>query len=94
MSANTQPNQIPNTSMSVVNPAKYCIFGYILIEEFISNGILTDESVNKAYTEVRSRSVNRGNENPVLEIVIQGLQGNIIKMPEGGIGEMGDLELD
>ena len=65
---------------TVVNTAKYCIFGYILIQELISQGALTDESVNEAYTEVRPE--NCGNENSVLKIVIQGIQGDLIKMPE------------
>jgi len=65
---------------TVVNTAKYCIFGYILIQELISQGALTDESVDEAYTEVRPE--NCGNENSVLKIVIQGIQGDLIKMPE------------
>ena len=72
-------NQIPATrELSAVNTAKYCIFGYILIQELISQGALTDDSVNEAYTEVRPE--NCGNENSVLEIVIQGM--DMFKMPE------------
>ena len=87
--SNFQINMSATREISTVNTAKYCIFGYILIEEFISNSVLTEESVHEAYTEVRSRSVTRGNENPVLEIVIQGLQGTVIKMPECEFEEIG-----
>ena len=119
-------NQIPDTRhMSVVNAAKYCIFGYTLIQELISQGLLTDERVKEDYQKIKS--VNLGNQeekaefykshlrfphhrpNPdpladsVLDLVIQGIQSDIIEMKEGEsimfnhegvIGEMGDLELD
>ena len=72
-------NQIPATrELSAVNTAKYCIFGYILIQELISQDPFTEEIVNEAYTEVRPE--NCGNENSVLEIVIQGM--DMFKMPE------------
>ena len=61
-----------------IGAAKYSIFGYNLIQELISQGALTDESVGEAYTEVRPE--NCGNENSVLKIVIQGM--DIFKMPE------------
>ena len=62
--------------LSVVNTAKYCIFGYILIEELIDDSVLTEEAVNEGYPEV-------------LEIVIQGVQSNMIKMPECEFEEIG-----
>ena len=77
MSANTQTNTLLR-NQTIVNSAKNCIFGYILIQELISQGALTDESVGEAYTEVRP--ANCGNENSVLKIVIQGM--DIFKMPE------------
>ena len=61
-----------------IGAAKYSIFGYNLIQELISQGALTDESVGEAYTEVRPE--NCGNENSVLKIVIQGM--DMFKMPE------------
>jgi hypothetical protein len=72
--------KMPECEFEEMGAAKYCIFGYILIQELISQGALTDESVNEAYTEVRPE--NCGNENSVLKIVIQGIQGDLIKMPE------------
>ena len=70
-------NQIPNTrELSVVNTAKYCIFGYILIQELIDDGALTEEIVNEGYPEA-------------LEIVLQGVQSNMIKMPECEFEEIG-----
>ena len=70
-------NQIPNTrELSVVNTAKYCIFGYILIEELISQDPFLEETINEAYPEA-------------LEIVIQGVQSNMIKMPECEFEEIG-----
>ena len=124
MSANTQTNTLLR-NQSVVNAAKYCIFGYTLIQELISQGLLTDERVKEDYQKIKS--VNLGNQeekaefykshlrfphhrpNPdpladsVLDLVIQGIQSDIIEMKEGEsimfnyegvIGEMGDLELD
>jgi len=70
-------NQIPNTrELSVVNTAKYCIFGYILIEELISFHPFLEEAVNEGYPEA-------------LEIVLQGVQSNMIKMPECEFEEIG-----
>ena len=70
--------KMPECEFEYFGAAKYCIFGYILIQELISQGALTDDSVNEAYTEVRPE--NCGNENSVLEIVIQGM--DMFKMPE------------
>ena len=84
--------KMPGCEVDEIGAAKYCIFGYILIQELISQGALTDDSVGEAYTEVRP--ANCGNENSVLEIVIHEIRWLGIKRPEGGIGAMGDPELD
>ena len=77
MSANAQTNQLSVwKDMSVVNTAKYCIFGYILIQELISNGVLTEEAVNEGYPEA-------------LEIVLKEVQNSCIKMPECEFEEIG-----
>ena len=70
--------KMPECEFEEIGAAKYSIFGYILIQELISQGALTDDSVNEAYSEVRSE--NCGNENSVLEIVIQGM--DMFKIPE------------
>ena len=70
--------KMPECEFEEIGAAKYSIFGYILIQELISQGALTDDSVGEAYTEVRP--ANCGNENSVLEIVIQGM--DLFKMPE------------
>ena len=70
--------KMPECEFEEIGAAKYSIFGYIVIQELISQGALTDESVGEAYTEVRP--ANCGNENSVLKIVIQGM--DIFKMPE------------
>ena len=70
--------KMPECEFEEIGAAKYCIFGYILIQELISQGALTDDSVGEAYTEVRPE--NCGNENSVLKIVIQGM--DMFKMPE------------
>jgi hypothetical protein len=119
-------NQIPHTRHpQVVFSAKFCIFGYILIRELISQGLLTDECVKEDYQKIKS--VNLGNQeekaefykshlsfphhrpnpdplaNSVLDLVIQGIQTDIIEMKEGEsimynhegvIGEMDELELE
>ena len=72
--------KMPECEFEDIGVAKYCIFGYILIQELISQGAFTDDSVNEAYTEVRPE--NCGNKNSVLETVIQGIQGDMFKMPE------------
>ena len=70
--------KMPECEFEEIGAAKYCIFGYNLIQELISQGALTDDSVNEAYSEVRPE--NCGNENSVLEIVIQGM--DMFKIPE------------
>ena len=72
---------------SVVDTAKICIFGYIIIDELINHdGVLTKGDVYDAWPEVRTRSVPWYDPGPVLEIVIQKVRE---ETTWGGMPELG-----
>ena len=75
---------------SVVDTAKICIYGYLIIEELINHdGVLTKGDVYDAWPEVRTRSVSGYDPGPVLEIVIQKVRE---ETAWGGMPELGRME--